>query len=268
MPYNAYEGVERPENFTDQAAIDLYRAAALDKSRVQAEFIARHFPVARTVLETCCGNGRLLIFLADKMDRGYGFDLAESRIAFGNRWIVDRAIANTDIWCDDALTPSSRLSGLRVQLGICITGTFGYFEPLQDGAGQRVINCFADHIEPQGGLLLELLQHPREAAMCRLDPNCRYRSWIELPESDPFRYYLSEYILDEDRHILEHNKTFISRTGAVDTGRSEALRLYSRDEVTAVLAPWFENLSYFADWSGAPYTDDSETLIVTAKRKP
>ena len=136
MPVNSYEGVEHPDNFADRAAVDVYRQAALDKSRTQADFITRIFPAARTVLEACCGNGRLLIFLAQHLDHGHGFDLSKSRVAFGNRWIADQAIANVDIWCDDVLSPSPRLSGLRAQLGICITGAFGYFEPLTRGAGQ------------------------------------------------------------------------------------------------------------------------------------
>lgn len=268
MPHNPYEGVEHPKNFTDQAAVDRYRLAALDKSRLQADFIAANFSAARTVLEACCGNGRLLISLAQHLDHGYGFDLSKSRVAFGNRWIADQAIANVDIWCDDVLSPSPRLSGLRTQLGICITGAFGYFEPLTRGAGQRVIDGFAGQIEPRGGLLLELLQHPRETAACRLDEARRYRSWMALPKSDPFHFYLSEYILDEQRHVLAHNKTFIGRDGTIDTGRGEALRLYSQGEIAALLTPWFENLSFYSDWSATPYSEGSETLIVTARRKP
>lgn len=267
MPVNSYEGVEHPDNFADQTAVDVYRRAALDKSREQANFITQNFPAARTVLEACCGNGRLLISLANNIDHGFGFDLAESRVSFGNRWIADEAIANVELWRDDILSPSPKLSSLRVQLGICITGAFGYFEPLQDGAGQRVIEGFAGRIEPGGGLLLELLQHPKEAAVCRLDGARRYRGWIELPESDPFRFYLSEYTLDEQRHVLVHNKTFIGRDGTIDAGRSEALRLYSQDEIAALLAPWFEALTFYSDWLRTPCSEGSEFLIVTARRK-
>ncbi len=267
MPHNPYEGVEHPENFADRAAVDLYRRVALDKSRAQADFVTRNFPQARTLLEACCGNGRLLVSLADRLDHVYGFDLAESRVAFGSCWIAERTIANASIWRDDAMAPSERLSGLRVELGLCLTGAFGYFEALRDGAGQRIIERLAGNIEPSGGLILELLQHPRDAAACRQDPDRRHRSWIELPESDPFRFYLSEFEFDESRQVLAHRKIFVGRDGRIDTGRSEALRLYRRDEVAALLAPWFEDLSFYSDWAESPYSEGSDTLIVKATRK-
>jgi SAM-dependent methyltransferase len=267
MALNAYEGVEHADNFADSAAVDLYRRAALDKSRAQADFIVRNFSQAGRLLEACCGNGRLLMALAPHLDQGYGFDLAQSRIDFGTRWIADQAMANLEIWRDDILSPSPRLSGLRVDLAVCITGAFGYFEPLEDGAGRQVIEDLAGCIEPGGGLLLELHQHPREAAACCQAESRILRSWIELPESDPFRFYLSEYSLDEPRHLLTHNKTFIGRDGAIDDGRSEALRLYSLDEIAALLEPWFEKLSFYSDWMEMAYGDGDEILIVTARRK-
>ena len=173
MPYNNYEGVEAPDNFADDRAVSQYRAAVLERSKVHAEFITRCFPDACTILESCCGNGRLLIALADRFESLYGFDASKSRVAFGKSWIEDSGYTNIDLWSDNAMAPSARLLGLKVDLGICITGAFGYFEAFEEGISERLMQIHAAQINTGGGLLLELYQHPHEIAACLQDSHMR-----------------------------------------------------------------------------------------------
>lgn len=264
---NSYEGVESQANFCDAATLAQYRRAALEKSRLQVKFVSHHFPEAARVLEACSGNGRLLIGMADQLEYGYGFDLAESRVAFASQWAADLGVKNLSMWPDDVLTPSRRAQDLRVDLVLCITGAFGYFDAIEQGAAEKAIAWLARTVVPGGGLLLELLQHPVEVAACLRNNECRLRSWIELPESDPFRFYLSDYDFDESRKILRHRKIFIDRDGHIDDGRAEALRLYTTEEVAEVLAPWFEDIEFFGDWQGLPYSPEGELLLVKATRR-
>lgn len=266
MTLLSYEGVEAPENFSDEAAIASYRAVALEKTVLQADFIAQKFPASEYMLEYCCGNGRLMIALSDRIEKVCGFDVAKSRVVFGDLWIKETRTGNAVIWQDDVLLPSTRLLELRADLGVCITGAFGYFAVFDEGADRRVIENLARNIESGGGLVLELYQRTEKVAACRRGGSRSQRHWFELPESDPFRFYLSEYDYDEIGRVLHHQKIFVRRDGRIDDGRKESLRLYDYDEVVKLLAPWFGDLSCYGSWAGERYTQGGETLIITARR--
>lgn len=266
---NPYEGVEAPSNFASSLALNEYRAQALRKSQEQAAFITARIGGAASLTEACCGNGRLLITLSDTIDRLEGFDLAKSRIAFAQSWIDDLALRNIAVWEDDLLDPSSRVIGSKADILICITGSFGYFEALGEGNGQRVKDSFAHALHPGGYLFLELYPHPMVVGRCQSIKDNTYRTWAELPESDPFLYYLSEYYFDESRLVLTHKKIFVARDGKIDSGRQEQLRIYGIEEITDLLLPEFEDIALFGNWTGSRYCDGiDEAMIVVARRKP
>lgn len=263
----AYEGVEAPENFPSFEALRRYRAHLLAKTREQRDFIQTHFPKARSMLEACCGNARLLISLADRLFELRGFDIAASRIDFAQSWIADAGIRNADVWKDDVLAPSKELDAEAIDLAVCITGAFGYFDAIRKGTDEEVVDRLANVLKPGGGLLLELYQHGSVVKHCRVEETHTYCRWAELPEGDPFRFALSEFILEEKRAILSHRKTFIARSGEVDEGRMEAIRLYKPDEVHELLSKRFQSIELFSGWTSTPYRGGDDVLIVTACRK-
>lgn len=266
---NPYQGVEAPTNFHSSIALKEYRAHVLTKTQRQAAFIAKRIGEASSVREACCGNGRLLIALSDRVERLEGFDLAKSRIAFAQSWIDDLTLRNISVWEDDVLNPSSRVAGSKADCLICITGAFGYFEALGEGNGQRVRESFYNGLYPGGHLFLELYPHPLVVSRCRDAKDNMYRTWMELPESDPFLYYLSEYHLEESRSILTHKKIFVGRGGEIDSGREERLRIYGVEEILDLLSPEFEDIALFGNWTGSNYCDGvDESMIVVARRKP
>lgn len=263
---NAYEGVEAPANFPSTKALEQYRDAAIEKSRAQADFIATNFPDSRRLFEACCGNGRLLVALAERMEHMAGIDIAASRVAFAQRWVEDRRLDYIDVWLDDVLNPQRDVADYRADLVVCITGAFGYFEPAQAGGDRRAAENFSRVAKLGQNLLLELYQYPQWITRCLERSDRTFREWIELPESDPFRFYLSEYRFDPERIILRHAKIFVGRDGRIDDGRVEFLRIYGPDEIEAVLRPWFCDVTFYRDWSGAPYREGDDTMIVTARR--
>lgn len=265
-PGLAYEGVEAMERFDSAAALDGYRAMVIDKSRHQADFILQHVPDARSMVEACCGNGRLLVALAPHMDEGAGFDIAQSRVEFAKQWTHDLGLTQVQVWRDDVLAPSERLRALRADLVVCITGAFNYFDAIEQGHDKTVAALFHHMIEPGGALLLELYQHPEVIAHCELETDGVYRRWAPLPDGDPFRFSLSTFRFDNAERVLFHEKTFIGRDGTVDEGRGEALRTYDGGEVKSLLADGFDDVRLFADWDGSPYRDGAERMVVLARR--
>lgn len=262
-----YEGVEAPENFRTPEEVTRYRRYALGKSAHQARFIHRHFSEAKSVLEACCGNGRLLIALKDEFDRLAGFDLAKSRVNFARSWIEDESHRNIHVWEDDIFHVSTGMLQGQVDLVICITGAFAYFDAIEEGKGSRALESLVRFLRPGGGLIFELYQHPVNVRRCLESGDRTLRVWSELPESDPFRFSLSAFHYDEGRRVLTHAKTFVHRNGAIDEGRVEALRIFSDQEITTLLEPNFEKISIWSDWDDTSYAEGSCRLIVTARRR-
>ncbi|PJI41892.1 class I SAM-dependent methyltransferase [Ferrovibrio sp.] len=261
----AYEGVEGVANFPTEEALRNYRAMALERSVQQADFIGRRFSGAGSVAEACCGNGRLLIALADRMQRLQGFDLAASRIDFARQWVEAAGCKNVDVWRDDMLEPSRRPA--PADLGICITGAFAYFGALSGEHERRAVASLGAMVRPGGGLLLELYQHPATIAHCLAEPDGRWQRWSELAAEDPFRFSLSAFAYDRQRGVLRHEKKFIARNGSVDEGRVEALRIYSPETLDGLLAPWFDQPEWYGDWAGNAFAPDSKHMIVSFRRR-
>ena len=262
----AYEGVDQLSAFSDAGEIENYREALLSKTTHQAKFIADRFPDARSILECCTGNGRLLVAMADQFEVLKGFDIANSRIEFARRWIEDQGADNIEVWQDDIFA-AREVGSCICDLGLCITGAFGYFDPLVDEGGYKAAEFLAKSISPGGQLFLELYQHPTEIAMCLGQDEHKARVWRELPETDRFRFYLSEYDLNVEKMILHHSKTFIGSGGEIDEGRTEALKIYSPEEIEALFAPWFEGFEIYADWDKTPWHKGSGKLLICARRR-
>src|SRR4051812_11879024 len=97
----AYEGVEG--QFADAAEVAAYRQAVLRKTEHQRDVIAALLGPEATLLEIGCGNGRLLIALADRLRAGIGIDLARSRVAFARAWAQDAGQRHLTFIAGDAL---------------------------------------------------------------------------------------------------------------------------------------------------------------------
>jgi SAM-dependent methyltransferase len=257
---DAYEGLEG--SFGDDAELESYRASMLERSAVQADFLASRLPSGAHVLEVGCGNGRLLIELARRgaIAKGFGIDLAVSRIAFAQEWARDEGMGHLSFEAADVFERGLSPEGYSAAL--CITGAFAYFEPIVAGSGLRFARLLHDALVPRGMLVLELYPHPRERALLDATGG-EAATWKELDPEDPWRFYLSRYELRGD--VLTHEKTFIHRTsGEVDQGRREKLYLYSRDDLEALLVEAaFREIRFFEGWTDEQYAG-GDVLVVTA----
>jgi SAM-dependent methyltransferase len=236
----------------------------LERSAPQADFLVERLPQNPRVLEVGTGNGRLLVELGRRgaVGEGLGIDLARSRIAFAQEWARDLGLTNLSFEVSDVFE-----RGYESQLYstvICITGAFAYFEPIEPGSGLHLARRLQEVLEPNGLLVLELYPHPRERALLAATGG-EARTWRELDQDDPWRYYLSHFRLDGD--VLAHEKTFVHRTtGEVDSGRRERLQLYTPESITALLEEaGFRDLELFEGWTQSRYAGGDELLVTALK---
>jgi SAM-dependent methyltransferase len=261
----SYEGVDSLDAFGSHDDISDYRTSLLKRSHHQAEFLTRSFPDAHSVIEACTGNGRLLVAMADQFKVLHGFDIAASRTKFAQSWINDLQLDGVQVWQDNIFSPEG-LRGGTYDLALCITGAFGYFDTIMDNGEKFAARQLAQIIKPDGHLLLELYQHPREIAMCGQHDDHTARVWKDLPETDRFRFYLSEYHLEPEKMLLHHNKTFIGRNGEIDDSRNETLKIYSVEDIKSLLKPWFKDFEIYSDWEGTLWQAHSGKMLVRARR--
>ena len=261
---SAYAGVEDLGSFEDPDALREYRESVLARSVPQADFLVEDLPAPAAVLEVACGNGRLLIELAERgvLREGVGLDIAASRIEFAGRWAEDAGHATLRFEVADVL--EGKLEQERYDAAICITGAFGYFEPMEAGSALRLARTLRNALKPAGLLCLELYPSPRYRRLAEAAGG-EVRVWTELPPEDPWRFYLSHLVLEGP--VLVHNKTFLHRhTGEVDTGRTERLYLYSPRDIEELLGEaGFEGVAAHEGWTREPYRG-GESMVVVARR--
>lgn len=271
MPDNSqqvpnYEGVDDLDEFSDRALLIDYRSSLLDKTKQQIQFIHRQFGDIACVAESCCGNGRLLIALANRCEQVWGYDIANSRVHFAQAWLTDLGIKNAAIFADNLFT--FELGELpRANLAVCITGAFGYFGALSPTDTETAARKIAELVKPGGNLLLELYQHAEEVRRCVESGHNRIKIWRDLPPEDRFRFYLSDLSYDPATRILKHEKTFIGRSGEIDEGRRESLRIFEPAEIAELFTGLFTDFQFFESWDGDDWQGNGKQMIVTAKRK-
>lgn len=261
----AYQGVDDLATLTDPAALSAYRADLLQRSEAQAALLAPLLGPGTRALEVGCGNGRLLVALTrdgGPVTDGHGIDIAASRIAFAQAWADALELHGLRFSAADALTVDLPDSGHDAVL--LLTGALGYFGAARPRRDRELLERLARTTAPGGLLALELYPHPRERALAAAAGG-RVRLWHELPDDDPWRFYLSDLQLDDG--VLGHAKTFVHRhDGRIDEGRSERLHLYSAEEATAMVeAAGFEAVDCRDGWTDAPY-DGGDVLVVLARR--
>ena len=258
----SYAGFNDLAAFADRSELEAYRAALLEHT-VEAPAIAAALEPGARVYEAGCGGGRLLVDLARRCEpaAGVGVDAAATRIAFPERWAQDERLDALRFAAGDALDPPIEDHGFDV--AICITGLLGYFGAAEPRADDRLAAALRRALRPGGTVWIEVYPHPRRRALLEAGGG-RVRLWEELPEPDPWRFYLSDLELNAD--VMTHRKTFVHRhDGRVDSGRSERLRLYAAPDLEALLtAAGFGDVACTDGWTDDPY-DGGELLVARAR---
>lgn len=263
-----YEGVEASENFPSRRELEQYRTLLLRKTAAQVEFIRRKLAARGRklrVLEFCCGNGRLLVALAQAglLEHGLGIDVAASRIGFAREWVEELGLRQIELHNQDVLEFEAPQGSF--DLAVCLTGAFQYFRPISAAAPGKLLSQMHGGLDVGGRILLEV--YPLEPRMCRMLALNRnhLRTWDPLPPEDRFAFYLHERDYWPERQIVRHQKTFIDRDGTIDAGRTEFLAYYERTQIGNMLRKsGFRSVRFSRGFVAG---DESDSLVATATRK-
>jgi SAM-dependent methyltransferase len=262
----AYDGVDDLRAFPNDDALARYRRGLLRRSREQVAFLLPFLPPRARVVEVGCGNGRLLVGLAETatLSEGMGIDLSRTRIDFARRWAADEQLSSLRFEVGDIR--ALELPAGRYDAALCLTGAFAYFEPIAAGSAAVLVRRLGEALVESGLLCLELYPHPRARRLINATGG-EARVWSELPPEDPWRFYLSRLSLNASGKVMSHEKTFVHRTsGEIDSGRREHLYLYKPAEVEDLLRRGgFDEVRLHEGWTDAPY-QGGEVLVVSARR--
>lgn len=254
---NVYDRYEELDSFTPEE-LAAYRKMLLEKTRPQVEFIRRHLfdelaPIH--ISDLCCGNGRLLVGLAEQklICCGVGRDISVSRINFACAWVqqlkIDHAVEFHSCDITNDIHPNANLI-------TCITGAFNYFKPI--GKDLQILKMMKESSYGlnRGAALLEIYNPSFEE---------NKKTWFELPLEDKFKYYLEDWQYDPINRFMRHEKIFIGKDGKIDTGRVETLAYYTEQEIRDILKlTGFKDVEIYGGWNDEHYSDESDKMVVVA----
>ena len=265
----AYDNIEKMSNYNSPEELKKYREHLLKKSRAQADLISSYFTekAKLKVFEACSGNSRMLyqLHLDGILEEGIGVEISNSRAKFAEEWKKEFNGINVTNICGDIIKYESKTD--YYDLIICITGALGYFYPIDTNYPEILIKKFNEMLKYKGYLLLELYQHANGVNFCMMDEKKEFNTWVELPESDPFRYYLMKYTYHEDEGCLDSKEIFIRRDGYIDDSKNEVLKIYSLDEISQLLGNnGFKIKNIFSEWDKKKYNESDEKLIIMAEK--
>ena len=208
-----------------------------------------------SVLDLACGFGRLSLELAANGYCVTGVDLNTDFIGEAVASATSRGLCARFV-CDDMrhFVEPDAFAGI-----ICMFNSFGYFA---DPADDRLVleNCFRSLVH-DGGLLLAV--PPRETIR-RSCPSGSSRYWREDPDGS---ILLEEATVNEAWTWRAVRWTVLR--GAKRREYGYGMRLYGATEVRDLLGSvGFTDIRLLDSLAGRPYGDESQVLIVAARKQP
>jgi len=217
-----------------------------------AKVAARLTPLvasARPTLDVACGNGRYMSALAAGGADVYGVDLSEYLLAEAVKQGLRGRVVCGDI---RALPFATGVFGSAINMFT----SFGYFETDDDNAG--VLREIARVIRPQGAFVLDFINAAR----------------IRRTMTPRSRRVAGDAQVEESRELSAQGRVLTKRVRVEWRGRdpveyTERLRLYARDELTAMLeGADFHVRDVHGDYQLGPFAADaSERLIFVCERR-
>ena len=204
---------------------------------------------SRPTLDVACGNGRYMCALQSAGLDVYGVDLSEFLLGeAAKRGPGDRVV------CGDmrALPFADGAFGSAINMFT----SFGYFDEDEDDT--RALREIARVIAPGGPFVLDFINAGR--VRDRIEPRSRRN--------------VGNALVEEWREISGDGRVLIKRVEVTAAGRhpvaySERLRLYSREELGAMLADaGFDVLHSHGDYElGAFHKRNSDRLIMVCEKR-
>lgn len=223
------------ETFGDFYAI-VYAHRTIEAAAPEAAFAAQQLELQASdvTLDLCCGTGRHLIHLAQRTPHAYGLDYSPALLARATQTLEGRARL---VRADMKAVPFANAFDVVTSFFT----SFGYFD--DDADNEHVLGEIARILRPGGRYFLDHVNvvHLRKT----LEP-------ASVRENGPYEIRESRWIDEERQRINKTTRVF--RNGAALHESEESVRLYSREELTAILVREGLTVQHvYGDYEGAPY---------------
>ncbi|MFP4521160.1 MAG: class I SAM-dependent DNA methyltransferase, partial [Fibrobacterota bacterium] len=226
----------------DENYLLLYGHRNDEDASSQIELIKKNIPPEGLgpVLDLCCGNGRHLCALNKAGYDVYGLDLSMPLL----REAVKKGFGSR-IFCADMRAIPGKFSAV-----FSLFTSFGYFNT--DSQNMDALYSVRDSLETGGVFWLDFL-NPKLVAS-----NLREKEVIQLADGRT---------VDVERKISD-GRVIKNIYFDPETRYTESVRMYSLKELRKMIKKAsFNDFAVFGDYSGTPYTENSERIIIAAGKK-
>lgn len=197
------------------------------------------------VLDLACGKGRHAIFVNSLGFNTMGVDLSRESIEEAKK----NENSGLKFEVHDMRDP---IEGESFDLVLNLFTSFGYFESTDEN--QKVLNAVSTYLNPNGKLVIDFL-----------NPDFIRNNIVEAEqkEIDGIKFKISKSIQDEK---IIKNISFEDKGKQFDY--QEKVQLIDKKEFERLLTNAnFEIENVFGDYQLSPFTENSERLIIVAKKK-
>ncbi len=224
------------------------------------EWIAERFSLgpAKAVADFGCGPGLYTLPLAEKGARVTGIDFSERSIAYAQEQALQKGLS-IEYRCQNYLEFASKKYFDLITLIYCD------FCPLSPDKRQRLLEIFAEHLKPEGHLLLDVCS---ESAFRQRQEGVHFGHRF----MDGF-WSEADYFGFQNTLIYPEEKIVLDKYTVVESWDIREiynwLQFFSLESLKAELeAGGFKVVDAYADVAGAPYRPEAPEISVVAKKVP
>lgn len=263
----AYEGVENLSSFKSKQALEDYRSERIAFAKEAVDFIDRNLNSHQlSVMDIGSGSSCLLYALQENnlLTKGVGVEISKSRHAFAQKWKQEAAHDNVENILGDIA--DIEFDCEIFDLCLIVDNTFAYLQPIHPDLPKLTLDKAHAALKPGAFLLIEISTYPDAKSILKI--SSQYQEWVELPETNAFKYALYGSTMVSDEHILRVESRYLAREGQ-DTIKVEYSRLYTLAELETILQySGFEVEGVYSSFAQQPYCEgESDRLIITARKQ-
>lgn len=260
---SAYDNIENLENFTDEQFIN-YCNNKLIGCEKHLHFINNlDLPKKIDICEIGSGNSKLLykLEMAERINKAIGIEISKSRYQFAEKfkkYINSSRVENLNqnVFDMDFQIEFDLIIAVDIVLQLIV--------PISNNSEEKIMNWIYNNLKENGYIVFELWTFLSILEQLNLSNNS-LKLWDEFPNSDPFKYILSDIKIDEDDNII-WKKRFIKRDSYEESNFNNILKPYKKEEISDILLKYgFRDIEIFDCWKEQNDTDKDEFIIVARK---
>jgi SAM-dependent methyltransferase len=264
--FSAYDGVESLAQYSTPAALAAYRGERISR-------YARHVDFFRTlgipagglrVVEIGSGSSAFLYALEESgmLAAGVGIELSQSRHEFAERWRTDAGYRRvTNVRGDFA---AASLEGASFDRFVVIDDTLLLLRP-ENPSYPTQLTASAHRLLNQNGRFVAAFRNEARAASQL--PRDGRSFWVELPDTNAFRYALYRQEFQPSSETVLNESIYLARDGR----ESRKVEVTDARDVSALVevlrAAGFRRVLTYGDLSMTPFSQQNSDRVVVVGEK-